>query len=58
MSELLESYRKNAEAARIAAELATLPNLRRRAEIDAEAWEQMADRQEQLETMQQGREQF
>ena len=58
MSSLLESYRRNAEAARIAAELATLPNLRRRAETDAEAWKQMADRLARLEAMQQGKEEF
>jgi hypothetical protein len=58
MSSLLESYRRNAEAARVEAELATLPNLRRRAEIDAEAWTTMVNRLERLEAMQQGREQF
>ena len=57
MSSLLESYRNNAEAARKAAELATLPNLRRRAEIDAEAWTKMADQMEWLERMKLAREQ-
>lgn len=54
MSPLLDSYRRNAEAARMAAERATLPNLRRRAETDADAWTQMADRLARLEAMQHG----
>ena len=52
MSLLLDSYRKNAEAARIAAEQATLPNARQRAKTDQEAWTKFADRLERLEKLQ------
>lgn len=58
MSPLLESYRRNAEAARLAAEHATLPNIRQRAETDAEAWRKLADRLARHENMQQGKEEF
>ena len=52
MSLLLDSYRRNAEAARIEAEQATLPNARLRAETDQEAWTKFADRLEWLEKRQ------
>lgn len=58
MSLLLNSDRRNGEAARIAAELATLPNVRRRAGTDAEAWSQMADRLARFEAMRDGKEKF
>ena len=57
MSSLLESYRRNAEAARLVAERSVLPNARQRAETDAETWTRLADRLERLEAMQAGREQ-
>ena len=43
MSLLLDSYRRNAEAARIDAEQATLPNVRARAFDVAARWTEMAD---------------
>ena len=43
MSSLLDSYRKNAEAARIEAEGATLPNVRARAVEVAARWTEMAE---------------
>ncbi len=52
VSDLLDSYRRNAEAARIAAEQATLPNARLRAKIDQETWTKFADRLEWLEKRQ------
>lgn len=52
VSDLLDSYRRNAEAARIAAEQASLPNARLRAETDQEAWTKFADRLEWLEKRQ------
>ena len=54
MSYLLESYRRNAEAARIEAERATLPNVRARAAQAVELWSDMADKLEWVE--EQGRE--
>jgi len=44
MSYLLESYRRNFEAARLEAERSALPNVRDRAARAAEAWKAMADR--------------
>ena len=49
MSILLDSYRRNAEAARIEAERATLPNVRARAAEAAARWSEMADRLEWVE---------
>ena len=46
MSILLDSYRRNAEAARIEAERATLSNVRARAAEAAVRWSEMADRLE------------
>ena len=43
MSLLLDSYRKNAEAARVEAERATLPKVRARAIDVAARWTEMAD---------------
>jgi hypothetical protein len=43
MSFLLDTYRKNAEAARAEAERSTLPNLRARAIEVAARWTEMAD---------------
>ena len=43
MSQLLESYRKNAEPARLEAERFTLPNVRARAIDVAARWTDMAD---------------
>jgi hypothetical protein len=43
MSLLLDSYRKNAEAARLEAERSTLPNVRARAFDVAARWTEMAD---------------
>ena len=42
MSLLLDNYRKNAEAARVEAERATLPNVRARAAAVAARWTEMA----------------
>jgi hypothetical protein len=52
VSDLLDSYRRNAEAARIAAEQASLPNARMRAKTDQETWTKFADRLEWLEKRQ------
>ena len=49
MSLLLDSYRKNAEAARVEAEGATLPNVRARAVEVAVRWAEMADRLQWVE---------
>jgi hypothetical protein len=49
MSLLLDSYRRNAEAARIEAELATLPKVRARAAEVAARWTEMADQLEWVE---------
>ena len=43
MSLLLDSYRKNAQAARAEAERSTLPNVRTRAIDVAARWTEMAD---------------
>jgi hypothetical protein len=43
MSLLLDSYRKNAEAARLEAERSNLPNVRVRAIEVAAKWTEMAD---------------
>ncbi len=43
MSLLLDSYRKNAEAARLEAERSALPNVRARAVKVAARWTEMAD---------------
>ncbi len=49
MSQLLDSYRKNAEAARLEAERSTLPNVRARAIEVAAKWKAMADELEWVE---------
>ena len=49
MSQLLESYRRNAEACRIEAERTTLPNVRARTVEAAARWSEMADRLERVE---------
>lgn len=49
MSHSLDSYRKNAEAARLEAETTVLPNVRARAVEAAAKWTEMADRLERVE---------
>ena len=49
MSLLLDSYRKNAEAARLEAERSTLPNIRARAIEVAAKWKAMAEELEWVE---------
>jgi hypothetical protein len=49
MSLLLDSYRRNAEAARAEAERAILPNVRARAVEVAARWTQMAEELEWVE---------
>lgn len=49
MSILLDSYRRNAEAARIEAERATLPNVRARASAASARWTDMAEELEWVE---------
>ena len=49
MSQLLDSYRRNAEAARIQAEQATLPNVKTQAAEAASRWLEMADRLQWVE---------
>ena len=49
MSILLDSYRKNAAAARIEADRSMLPNVRQRAALAAERWSEMAERLEWVE---------
>ena len=44
MSLLLDSYRRNFEAARLEAQQSVLPNVRNRAARAAEAWKDMAER--------------
>lgn len=51
MSLLLDSYRKNAEAARAEAEAANLPNIRERSVRSAERWEEIAAKLERVEAM-------
>ena len=51
MSQLLDSYRKNAEAARTQAEATNLPNARERAVRSAERWEEIAERLQRVEAM-------
>ena len=55
MSHLLDSYRRNAEAARTEAERANLANVRKRAADAAEIWLALADRLERVEKRQQAR---
>lgn len=50
MSQLLDSYRRNAQAARSEAEKSPLPNIRARASLAADTWTEMADRLEWVET--------
>ena len=50
MSLLLDSYRRNAAAAHLEAERATLPNVRARAIEAAARWSEMADKLEWVET--------
>ena len=49
MSQLLDSYRRNAAAARLEAECATLPNVRTRAVEAAVIWSDLADRLQWVE---------
>ena len=49
MSNLLESYRRNAASAYVEAERSTLPNVRARAAEAAARWLEMADRLEWVE---------
>lgn len=58
MSLLLESYRRNAEAARREAEHAKLPNVREKAAKAAEAWTEMAERLERIEAIRGGRSEY
>ena len=55
MSHLLDSYRRNAEAARTEAERANLANVRKRAADAAEIWLALADRLERVEQRQRAR---
>ena len=55
MSHLLDSYRRNAEAARTEAERANLANVRKRAADAAEIWHALADRLERVEQRQRAR---
>ena len=55
MSQLLDSYRRNAETARLDAERTTLPNVRARAEKAAETWTDLADRLKRVEDHQRER---
>ena len=55
MSHLLDSYRRNADAARTEAERANLANVRKRAADAAEIWLALADRLERVEKRQQAR---
>ena len=50
MSNLLDSYRRNAEASRLEAERSTLPNVRARAVDAATIWSELAERLEWVET--------
>ncbi len=56
MSQLLDSYRNNALAARRDAKQSNLPNVRQRAAEAAEVWERLADSLEQVESGRQERE--
>jgi len=49
MSFLLNSYRRNADAARVQAATAILPNVRARAAQAAIKWQDMADKLEWVE---------
>ena len=49
MSALLDSFRKNAEAAHAEAQTASLANVRERAARAAAVWEEMIQRQEGME---------
>ncbi len=49
MSQLLDLYRRNAEAARLEAERSMLPNVRERAAKAAETWSAMAERLDHVE---------
>jgi hypothetical protein len=55
MSLLLDSYRRNAEAARIEAQRANLANVRKRAADAADIWLALADRLEWVEQQQRAR---
>ena len=55
MSQLLDSYRKNAQAAQGEAERATLPNVRDRATEAAAVWSGLAERLEWVEAQQRAR---
>ena len=48
---LLDSLRKNAEAAQLEAENSALPKVRERAARAAATWEAMADRLQRVEAM-------
>lgn len=49
MSQLLDSYRRNAETARLEAERTTLPNVRARAAEAAIRWSDLADKLQWVE---------
>jgi hypothetical protein len=49
MSQLLDSYRRNFEAARLEAEQSALPKVRERATRAAQTWKAMAERLERTE---------
>ena len=55
MSSLLDSYRRNAEAARTEADSATLPNVRHRADAAATIWSDLAERLEWVKDQQRAR---
>ena len=55
MSHLLESYRRNAEGARLEAERSALPNVRERAIKAAVTWTDLADRLQWVEDQQRAR---
>ena len=51
MHSIIESYRKNADAARTEAMTSPYPNVRERAARSAEVWEAMIDAYERTEAM-------
>ena len=55
MSHLLDSYRRNAESARLEAERTTLPNVRERAAKAEATWTDLANRLQKVEDNQRAR---
>ena len=55
MSQILDSYRSNALAARLEAERTNLPNVRQRALDAAEVWERLFERLQRVEARQRER---